>query len=246
VFCRPTALRALSNLSSLTVSLVPMPSLPALDGLPQLKNFVLQQAQPLSSSQCNALARCQWLQRLSLICVQWGDLAHLAPLTSLTSLAVQVRRRGGRESTRGASVLPSCCGLCPHTAWLTPLPLHPPQLPRPQVWQPSRGSLPGSAAGQQLLALRQLSRLQHFTLRGQCELPAELLARLAGHWAALTSLDLCCVLPHGTQGLQHFSELRSLKVRPYKWDGEWAQLTSTSSAAACPARGAAHGTTSAC
>lgn len=88
------------------------------------------------------------------------------------------------------------------------------------MWQPPRGSLPGDAAGQQLLHLKSLQSLKQLQLHGQCELSAELLVQLASHWLSLTALDLCCELPDGTQGLQHFSVLRSLRLRPYKWDGE--------------------------
>jgi hypothetical protein len=91
------------------------------------------------------------------------------------------------------------------------------------VWQPPRGSLPGDAAGQQLLHLKSLRSLKQLQLHGQCELSAELLVQLAGHWLSLTALDLCCELPDGTQGLQHFSVLRSLRLRPYKWDGEYLE-----------------------
>jgi hypothetical protein len=91
-----------------------------------------------------------------------------------------------------------------------------------QVWQPPRGSLPGSAAGQQLLHLKSLRSLQQLQLNGQCELSADLLTQLAGHWVALTGLDLCCELPDGAQGFQQFTGLRSLKLRPFKWDGECA------------------------
>lgn len=89
-----------------------------------------------------------------------------------------------------------------------------------QIYQPARGSLPGATVGQQLLQLKTLSGLGSLKFKGQCELSAELLSRLACHWAGLTTLDLCCVMPEGTQGLQHFTTLRSLKVQPYKWDGE--------------------------
>lgn len=88
------------------------------------------------------------------------------------------------------------------------------------MWQPPRGTLPGDAAGQQLLQLGTLQNLKQLQLRGQCELSADLMQQLAAHWHSLTALDLCCVLPDGTQGLQHFTALRSLKLRPYKWDGE--------------------------
>jgi len=89
------------------------------------------------------------------------------------------------------------------------------------VFQPPRGSLPGVTVGQQLLQLRQLGDLRSLRVKGQCDLSAELLSELARHFLELTSLDLCCVLPDGTQGLQLFTKLRSLKVQPYKWDGEW-------------------------
>lgn len=92
------------------------------------------------------------------------------------------------------------------------------------MWQPPRGSLPGDAAGQHLLHLRTLRSLRQLQLKGQCELSAELLVQLASHWHCLTGLDLCCVLPDGTQGLQHFTTLRSLRLRPYKWDGELVEL----------------------
>lgn len=88
------------------------------------------------------------------------------------------------------------------------------------VYQPARGSLPGPLVGRQLLALRPLSRLRSLKLKGQCELPAELLCRLAGQFSGLTGLELCVNLPDGTQGLQHFTALRALKLQPYKWDGE--------------------------
>lgn len=89
-----------------------------------------------------------------------------------------------------------------------------------QVWQPSRGSLPGGAAGQQVLHLKSLTSLKQLQLHGQCELSADLLLQLASHWLCLTALDLCCELPDGTQGFQHFTALRSLRLKPYKWDGE--------------------------
>lgn len=90
-----------------------------------------------------------------------------------------------------------------------------------QIYQPARGSLPAGAVGQQLLQLRALSGLRSLKFKGQCEVSAELLVQLAAHWRGLTELDLCCVMPDGTQGLQQFSSLRSLKLQPYKWDGEW-------------------------
>lgn len=90
VFCQPAALRALSSLQTLSVSLIPMHSLAALAQLRQLDSLVLRQAQPVSSSQCLALARCSHLRDLSISSVQWGDIAYLAPLTGLTTLSVQV------------------------------------------------------------------------------------------------------------------------------------------------------------
>lgn len=89
-----------------------------------------------------------------------------------------------------------------------------------QLWQPARGSLPTVTAGQQLLQLRVLASLRTFRLKGQCEMTAEWLGVLAGHWSRLATLDLCCVLPNGTQGVEQFLGLRSLRVQPYKWDGE--------------------------
>jgi hypothetical protein len=89
-----------------------------------------------------------------------------------------------------------------------------------QIYQPVRGSLPAAAAGQQLLQLKSLRCLRSLRLKGQCELSAELLLQLAAHWGSLTQLDLCCNMPDGTMGLQRFSALRSLRVQPYKWDGE--------------------------
>lgn len=94
VFCRPSALAALTGLQRLAVSLIPMPSLAALNKLPFLHSLVLQQAQPLARSQCSSLARCQGLSSLSLSSVQWADLVQLAPLTSLSALSVQVRKGG--------------------------------------------------------------------------------------------------------------------------------------------------------
>jgi hypothetical protein len=90
VFCKPTALRALGSLQALSVSFIPMPSLAALSHLPQLDSLVLRQAQPVSSSQCLALARCRHLQDLSLSSMLLADMPSLAPLTGLTKLAVQV------------------------------------------------------------------------------------------------------------------------------------------------------------
>lgn len=90
-----------------------------------------------------------------------------------------------------------------------------------QLWQPARGSLPCTAAGLQLQQLKGLVSLRSFRLRGQCEVTAGLLQKLSVHWTALTGLDLCCVLPDGTQGVEQFSGLKSLKVQPYKWDGEF-------------------------
>lgn len=89
-----------------------------------------------------------------------------------------------------------------------------------QLWQPARGNLPSSSAGQQLQQLKGLVSLRSFRLSGQCEVTAELLGKLAGHWNGLTGLDLCCVMPDGTQGVEQFTGLRSLKVQPFKWDGE--------------------------
>jgi hypothetical protein len=88
------------------------------------------------------------------------------------------------------------------------------------MWQPPRGSLPVREAGQQVLHLKALTSLRQLQLKGQCEVSSDLLGQLSGHWLSLTALDLCCELPDGTQGIQHFTALRSLKVRPYKWDGE--------------------------
>lgn len=93
-----------------------------------------------------------------------------------------------------------------------------------QVWQPLRGSLPSNAAGQQVLHLKSLRSLKQLQLKGQCELSAELLVQLASHWVSLTALDLCCELPDGTQGFQQFTALRSLRLQPYKWDGECSSL----------------------
>lgn len=89
-----------------------------------------------------------------------------------------------------------------------------------QMWQPPRGSLPGRDAGQQVLHLKALMSLKQLQLKGQCEVSCDLLGQLSSHWLSLTALDLCCELSDGTQGIQHFTALRSLKVRPYKWDGE--------------------------
>lgn len=88
------------------------------------------------------------------------------------------------------------------------------------LWQPPRGSLPSGTVGQQLLQLRDLVSLQSFKLQGQCEVTSDLLGQLAGHWLGLTGLDLCCVMPNGTLGVQQFNGLRSLRVQPYKWDGK--------------------------
>jgi hypothetical protein len=90
VFCKPAALRALSALQTLSVSLIPMASLAALASLAQLDSLVLRQAQPVSSAQCLALAACRHLADLTLSSVQWADMSHLAPLTQLTRLSVQV------------------------------------------------------------------------------------------------------------------------------------------------------------
>lgn len=112
MFCQPAALRALSSLQTLSVSLIPMPSLAALAQLPQLDSLVLRQAQPVSSNQCLALARCQHLRDLALSSVQWGDISYLAPLTGLTTLSVQVgvcAAQLGFE-TCGAAVLSSPVG----------------------------------------------------------------------------------------------------------------------------------------
>eukprot|EP00878_Enallax_costatus_P039016 GHUV01044523.1.p1 GENE.GHUV01044523.1~~GHUV01044523.1.p1 ORF type:complete len:400 (+),score=85.58 GHUV01044523.1:696-1895(+) len=89
-----------------------------------------------------------------------------------------------------------------------------------QLWQPARGSLPSATAGQQLLQLRGLANLRSFKLKGQCEVTAEWLGVLASSWSGLAALDLCCVLPNGTQGVEQFAGLRSLKMQPYKWDGK--------------------------
>jgi hypothetical protein len=94
-----------------------------------------------------------------------------------------------------------------------------------QIYQPVRGSLPAAAAGRQLLQLKSLRSLRSLRLKGQCELSAELLLLLAAHWGSLTQLDLCCNMPDGTMGLQRFSALRSLRVQPYKWDGEFGLVT---------------------
>jgi hypothetical protein len=93
-----------------------------------------------------------------------------------------------------------------------------------QIYQPVRGSLPAAAAGRQLLQLKSLHCLRSLRLKGQCELSCELLLQLARHWGSVTQLDLCCNMPDGTLGLQQFSALRSLRVQPYKWDGEWRLL----------------------
>jgi hypothetical protein len=172
-----------------------------------------------------ALAALSSLRSLAVSLIPMPSLAALSRLPHLTSLALQQAQPLGSGQ---CSSLARCMGLrdlslcrlqwadLPQLAALTRL-----TALAVQVWQPSRGHLPGDpSAGQQLLSLRALARLQRLQLRGQVELPAELLARLAGCWGQLTALDLCCVLPDGTQGLQAFSELRSLAVRPYKWDGE--------------------------
>lgn len=103
VFCKPAALCALSSLQALSVSFIPMPSVAALSHLPQLGSLVLRQAQPVSSSQCLALARCRRLRDLSLSSVLWADMPNLAPLTGLTKLAVQVgwAQRGRMQRTLG-------------------------------------------------------------------------------------------------------------------------------------------------
>lgn len=111
VFCKPAALCALSSLRTLAVSFIPMPSLAALAQLPQLHSCVLKQAQPVSSSQCLALARCRHVQELSLSSVQWADVPALAPLTGLTKLAVQVCVVFGLAGLSAAFVMlqHTCC-----------------------------------------------------------------------------------------------------------------------------------------
>lgn len=97
MFCKPAALRALSSLHQLSVSLIPMPSLAALAHLPVLDSLVLRQAQPVSSGQCLALARCKHLRGLTVSSLAWPDVAHLAPLTGLTELSLQVCMFGGSQ-----------------------------------------------------------------------------------------------------------------------------------------------------
>ncbi|KAF6259153.1 hypothetical protein COO60DRAFT_1626189 [Scenedesmus sp. NREL 46B-D3] len=214
--------RTVEGTAHAPLSLDPLCSLVRLTSLDVQYTGLLELASAVLFCGPKALARFTSLTCLSVGLVPMPCLTSLAQLPQLQQLSLQQSQPVSHPQCLS---LASCQRL--HSLALSSMqwadvpklaPLTSLRSLSVQIYQPVRGSLPAAAAGRQLLQLKSLCCLRSLRLKGQCELSAELLLQLAAHWGSLTQLDLCCIMPDGTLGLQQFSVLRSLRVQPYKWD----------------------------
>jgi len=82
----------------------------------------------------------------------------------------------------------------------------------------SEAVLAGMAVAKLLNCLPAVERL---VFKGQAALQELQLQQIAGSCPKLRALDLCCLLPEGTQALHHFKRLQTLKLQPFSW-GLWS------------------------
>ena len=66
--------------------------------------------------------------------------------------------------------------------------------------------------------LKRLPAVEQLVFKGQAALQDLQLQQIACSCPRLQALDLCCLLPEGTQALQQFQRLQTLKLQPYSWD----------------------------